>query len=163
MGISISIPTALTERASTALRGMTPQAKLVAGSVLTGGAVFSGAVASGKRDSLTAQGIAYAGVLGLLGSIPAYAVGRGALAVATRRAGQALASGAIDEAQAAASILAARSRTLRPAHTMALASGGVAAGVAAGNITFHAAQESVLERMLEQQSSGAQATKQKSS
>jgi hypothetical protein len=163
MGISISMPTAIAERAANAWQGLSPNARIIAGAGATGAAVFTGTVASGKRDSLTAQGVAFAGALGLLGAIPAYAVGRGALAIATRRVGQALASGSIDEAQAAASVLAARSRTLRPARVMALSSGGIAAGVVAGNLTFRAAQASVMEHMLEQQSGAARATKQPTS
>lgn len=157
----VSMTSSLTNRATRAISTMSPQARVTTGVLLTGASVFTGAVISGNRDSVVSQTVAYAGVLGVLGAIPAFALGRGALAVASRRTAQALESGAIDDAQAAATMLAARGRTMRPARMMAAASGGVAAGVVAGNIAFHAGQESMLRHVLEQQSASSRADKER--
>jgi hypothetical protein len=144
--MSISSPVArLAARITTRAQTLPPGARNATGVAST----FIGTVAAGRRDSVLSQAIAYSGVLGLLASAPAYGAGRAGVSVAARRAAESVASGATDEATAAARLVTDRERLLRPAKLLALGSAGLALGAVGANLVIRETHEGVRRTQLE--------------
>ena len=146
-------------RIATRFGGLEPTARLGLVAAAGAGTTAAGVYFASDRDSIASQAITWGSVLGLIGAGVAWSAGRGAMRVAHGRIDGQLAEGLIDAARHAELVSAASRATRGPARKVAIATGGLAVGVFAGNLSFRAGQISMGEHLAEQQAQSSPAVK----